>query len=532
MLVALVTMPAGCSKSPINNDESPTRKDEPQQPTGYQRPEEVFSAFMAAGAKEDWKTMCECLTDDSRDKMAVGLVLVVAIGKSFATTPEQKAKFKLVDDVLAKHGIPLSQKQGPASPPSKDPKNFEKDMMKVLDLVKDRNAFIADMLVAFKQMSDDPQQKNPVGGDFDFKEVKLEDVKIQGDSATANAVAKHGNKEARQPVNFKKAGGGWKIEFPDKGGQPVDVDVKSVPPSQAEKAVIALVDKLDAKGGSRLRRDPALPGQPITYVSLGLTKVTDDDLKVLAGLPQLKELHLNATSISDTGLKALAPLKQLQVLNVMGTRISDAGLEEVSRFTSLRELWLSSTDVTDAGLKHLAGLPNLDRVDLYSSKVGNAGLKELAKLTKLKSLDLSKSRVTGVGVKELAALAELETLNLSELPLTDEGVKHLAGLKKLRFLTLYRTQVGDAGLKDLGKIESLIHLNLENTKVSDAGLKDLAKIDSLRSLSLDNTKVSDAGLQALAGLKNLAFLSLRGTAVSEAGVAQLTKALPKAYITR
>jgi hypothetical protein len=513
MLVALVTMSAGCSKSPINNDEtpsnndeSPTRKDEPQQPTAYQTPEEVFSAFMAAGAKEDWKTMCECLTDDSRDKMAVGLVLAATFGKAFATTPELKAKFKLVDDVLAKHGIPLSQKQGPASPPSKDPRNFEKAMMKVLELVKDRNAFIADMLVAFKQLSDDPQQKNPVGGDFDFKEVKLEDVKIQGDSATGVAVARRGGNEARQPLNFKKVGGGWKIEFPDKGGQPASIDPKSVPASEAEKAVLALVDKLG--GGAKVKRDPVLPGQPITEVSLSGSKVTDDDLKLLARLPQLKKIHLNATQISDAGLKALAPLKQLEFLNVMGTRITDAGLAEVSRLTRLQEIWLSSTGVTDAGLKHLVGLPDLGVVYLDSTEVSDAGLKELAKLPKLWDLRLDRSRVTDAGMKELAAFPELQMLSLNDLPLTDEGIKHLAGHKKLWFLMLDGTQVTDAGLKDLGKIGSLKHLYLEQTKVSDAGLP------------------------ALAGLKYLERLDLRETAVTEAGVAQMAKALPKAYITR
>src|SRR5215471_9029682 len=96
LLIALVATWAGCGKSPT--------KDEPAIKL-YQTPEEVFGAFMAAGAKEDWKGMCECLTDETRDKLAAGLILAGAFAKGFAKTEEEKARLKPVEDVLARHGI-------------------------------------------------------------------------------------------------------------------------------------------------------------------------------------------------------------------------------------------------------------------------------------------------------------------------------------------------------------------------------------------------------------------------------------------
>jgi len=514
LLVAQVVTQAGCSKNPT--------KDEPPNKL-YQSPEEVFDAFMAASAKEDWKGMCECLTDETRDKLAAGLILAGAFAKGFAKTEEEKARLKPVEDVLARHGIQAGQAP-PRGPRIKA--DFEKAMMKAVESIEDRNAFIADFLAASKQTSDDPK-KNPFAGQFfDFKDVKLTKVKIQEDSATGVAVAKREGKEARQPLNFKNVRDGWKIEFPERGT--VVQGGKDGPTSETEKAVVELVKKLRG----RVTRDRELPGQPITEVSLATTKAKDDDVKVLARLPQLREVHLNGTQISDAALKALAPLKQLRVLNVMGTRISDAGLSEVRQFTSLQEVRLSETEVTDAGLKHLTGLPELQDVWLRSSKITDVGLQELARLTKLRRLELSASRVTDAGLKALAVLQELESLHLSELPLTDAGVKHLTGLKKLGFLTLGRTQVTDTGLKDLASIASLRYLSLNGTRVTDDGMKDLGKLAQLQYLDLEHTKVSNAGLKELAGLKGLERLQLFGTAVNEAGVAQLAKVLPNARITR
>jgi hypothetical protein len=397
--VAVGATQAGCCYVPPKA-ESPVKV--------YQTPEEAFRAFMAAGEKEDWKTACECLTDETRDKLAAGLIFGGMLATGSARTEEEKAKLKPIEDVLAKHGLTKTGK-APAGPKV----DLEQGIMRLVASIEDRSAFIAEFLAALKQASDDPT-KNPLAGD-----VKLEDVKVQGDSATGIAVAKVDGREARQPLNFKKVGGGWRIEIPERARPG-----KDVPPSDAEKVVIERVKKL----GGRVERDRELPGQPVTLVSLAVTKATDDDVKVLAALPQLREVHLNGTQISDAAVKTLAPLKQLRVLNVMATSVTDAGLAELGAFPALEKLWLSSTGVTDEGLKHLARLPELREVWLATTKVTDAGLQELAKLPKLRNLELRDSRVTDAGLKALAGLQGLETLFLSELPLTDAGLNHLTGL--------------------------------------------------------------------------------------------------------
>lgn len=379
--VALAATLGGCRKAPTN--------DEPADEL-YRTPEEVFAALMAAGEREDWKGLCACLTDETRDKLAAGMLFAGAVAKGFARTDEEKARLKPIEDVLTRHGVGVGQPP-PDGPGGKA--DFEWGMMKVVASIKDRNAFIADFLSASKQASDDPK-KNPFAGQFfDFKDVKLEDVKTQGDSATGVAVARRNGEEAREPLNFRKVGGGWRIEIPERarGGA-------GVRPDEAEKATAEKVRKL----GGYVGRDRLLPGQPVTEVSFAATRVTGEDLKVLAGLPQLRELNLTGVPISDADLKALAPLKQLRTLELAGTRVTDAGLEELRPLAGLRELGLAETGVTDEGLKHLAGLPELQVVWLRSTRITDAGLRELAKLTNLRGLGVGETLVTEEGVAGLA----------------------------------------------------------------------------------------------------------------------------------
>jgi internalin A len=102
---------------------------------------------------------------------------------------------------------------------------------------------------------------------------------------------------------------------------------------EAEEAALAAVKKL---GGSVVRSSK-LPGNPVTTVYLSGKKVTDADLKVLAGLKHLDkmqnlmQLHLYQTNVSDEGLKELAGLKSLWVLSVGKTKVTQAGAEKLKK---------------------------------------------------------------------------------------------------------------------------------------------------------------------------------------------------------
>jgi len=145
-------------------------------------------------------------------------------------------------------------------------------------------------------------------------------------------------------------------------------------PTGDEKAV-AFVTRMGGRG----TRDEKLPGNPVTYVNLEHSKITDAGLKELAAFKSIALLSLGSTKITDAGLKELAALKSLSALNLNSTKITDAGLRELAALKNLTSLSLVGTKITDAGLKNLAAFKNLTSVTLNSTEVTDAGVAELQK---------------------------------------------------------------------------------------------------------------------------------------------------------
>ena len=81
-----------------------------------------------------------------------------------------------------------------------------------------------------------------------------------------------------------------------------------------------------------------------------------------------------------------------------GSGITDEGLKNIAGLTELRKLELEGTNVTDAGLKHLAGMKNLTSLILTGTKVTDEGMIELTKLPKLDTVSLFDTKVTDTGI--------------------------------------------------------------------------------------------------------------------------------------
>jgi hypothetical protein len=142
----------------------------------------------------------------------------------------------------------------------------------------------------------------------------------------------------------------------------------------------------------------------VSVVSIYLrgTKVTDEQLEMVADLPYLDNLTLDETPISDQGYAHLKKLRNLKVLWLNETKIEDNGLRSLAKLTKLTDLHLRDTNITDAGLKHLSGSTNLDEwLNLRNTKVSDAGLKHLRGLKKLDELVLSGTNVTEEGARSL-----------------------------------------------------------------------------------------------------------------------------------
>jgi hypothetical protein len=186
----------------------------------YASPQAVYAGVKAAMAKEDWKTVCGCLTPDSRDEAVGGLAFMPHLFKALAEgfTPDkakggQKTE-KMLEPlfaVLKKHGF---------TPGNLDKVNFQtaskeearKAMISLAASIKDRCGFIGDMLTALKSVSKGAPQTVTLG--------ELRDVKITGDTATGVAVVTRAGKGTPTPLTFSRIDGSWRVDLPLQLGQP------------------------------------------------------------------------------------------------------------------------------------------------------------------------------------------------------------------------------------------------------------------------------------------------------------------------
>ena len=288
--------------------------------------------------------------------------------------------------------------------------------------------------------------------------------------------------------------------------------------------------------------------------------LTDDGLKHLRGLTDLRTLAIRKTPITGSGLADLAPLtglrelaltesrkfvpanarhlaafRNLAALDLSDFETSDAGATVVGGLPGLVELKLSHAGMTDAGAARLAGLTKLKSLVLNGNPVTDAGVAHFRGLTGLVQLDLGYTQVADAGLAHLRGLTGLEVLTLSgNSRITDAGTVHLRGLVGLNYLNLYSVRITDAGLENLTPLTALGRkktysggLDLTRTLITGSGFKHLPKMPDVTSFDLYGTKVTDAGLAELAkAMPQLEFISLHDTAVTDAGLVHLA-AFPK-----
>jgi hypothetical protein len=84
----------------------------------------------------------------------------------------------------------------------------------------------------------------------------------------------------------------------------------------------------------------------LAWLDVGETAVTDSGLTSLAGMKNLRRLHLDRTAVTDAGLAQLSPLTRLELLNLHATKVTDAGLASLRSLPRLRSLYLWQTKVT------------------------------------------------------------------------------------------------------------------------------------------------------------------------------------------
>ncbi len=159
--------------------------------------------------------------------------------------------------------------------------------------------------------------------------------------------------------------------------------------------------------------------------------LTRGALAQLTKLRSLERLWLDELKIGDEELELLAEIPNLSALSIVKTRVQGAGFAPFATLPAFKEITIGYTPLDDAGLEVIARLPHLEVLKLAPSNVTDVGVSALSKHPKLRTLDASRTRITDAVIPALLAAPALESVSLRATAITEAGLSRLRGRKDL-----------------------------------------------------------------------------------------------------
>ncbi len=215
------------------------------------------------------------------------------------------------------------------------------------------------------------------------------------------------------------------------------------------------------------------------------TSVSQDELKVIAALPKLKNLTLQNCGL--TGISPLSNAKELVTLDLNNNAIR--AIHAVSEMQNLQELNLQHNAVTD--VTPLASVSALKKLDIsYNALTTIAPLSDLTGLT---WLDAGTNSLTDIG--DIGKLAVLDYLSVKNNKLTN--ISAVAGCLALTELNISSNQITD--IANLSTLTNMMYFDFSYNQVTN--LPAFPKNCELVTINGSNNTISN--LDKLRGLKNL-----------------------------
>lgn len=260
---------------------------------------------------------------------------------------------------------------------------------------------------------------------------------------------------------------------------------------------------------------------------------TNDGMKGLQRLTEIRYLLVRHAPIDDAGLESLRQLRHLEFLNLENTRVRGEGLRHLVQNSNLRILILSRTDLEDPGMAYLSAFPHLKKLWVSNTRITDAGLAPVGNLGELEELGLFGAEIGGPGVETLTSLKQLKRLYCSSTQITDDCLQYIGELEGLEVLDMMDNPVTDNGLLHLRRLKSLKELRIGNEYAgrtgtpsdSQKGTELLEHLSSLEILIAENCDFDDSALERVKHLPKLKTLQINGTKVTSKGVEDACKSL-------
>ena len=239
----------------------------------------------------------------------------------------------------------------------------------------------------------------------------------------------------------------------------------------------------------------------ITSLNLdGSKRITDEGLKYLARMPQLRELILGG-QITDSGLEPLQHLRELRVFQMYWQNgITDKGISNLRLCNQLEEVDLLGCNVGDGAIAALTGKPNLCRFKT-GRNVTDDGLQLLHEFPAFKSWQ-------GGEVKYgLMSFAGEPTSLLIDGPFTGQGLSSLRGLDGVFGLNFFwhTTCLRGNDLRCLDGLPNLGYLGCHDELCNDEAMQHIAALPNLRMLMGQGTVATDEGFRSLSRSRTIEY---------------------------
>src|SRR5262249_14421160 len=132
-----------------------------------------------------------------------------------------------------------------------------------------------------------------------------------------------------------------------------------------------------------------------------------------------------ADAFGDSDAALLPYVAEVEHLQLLETQITDEGMRHLKNLKNLRSLWVDATKIGDDGLAHLAGLVHVKSLHLGRTRVTSAGMQHLKKLAELEELTLGDTAVDDSGMAYLESLPRLRILKLDRTRISDAGLQNV-----------------------------------------------------------------------------------------------------------
>ncbi len=167
------------------------------------------------------------------------------------------------------------------------------------------------------------------------------------------------------------------MELYDRGVILYEMD--RVDPLTPFKKVHSIGIKADSGVPAVLGYAKDLPDLEMVYFRRGgVSDAALDRVAELDRFPNLRSVMIEQCNVSDLALERLANWSTIEVLYLLHcSKVTDAGVVHVAGLQQLRHLHLTGIPISDAGIAHLRNTPNLRRVELSRTKVTEKGIDAL-----------------------------------------------------------------------------------------------------------------------------------------------------------